>query len=45
VELEVQGGGGDESSLSYCNKALNDKWFQEAADENARRAKNLAPKL
>ncbi len=45
VELQVGGGGGDESSLTYCNKSLQQKWFEEAADENARRAKNLAPKL
>jgi hypothetical protein len=45
IELSVGGGGGDESSLSYCDKALENKRFDEAMDENERRAKNLAPKL
>jgi hypothetical protein len=45
VELILNGGGGDESSLTYCNKALEQKWFDAAADENQRRARSLAPKL
>ena len=46
VELLVdQRNGNTESTLSYCNKPLQDRSFQETADENAGRASKLAPKL
>ncbi len=45
IELMLDGGGDGLSSLTYYSKLLDEKSFDEASEENARRAKNLAPKL
>jgi hypothetical protein len=45
VTVIVDANGNDESTLTYCNKFLADKWFEEAGADNQRRAKSLSPKL